>query len=295
MTDLATNPQGGEAVADDQVSLDQAAEGVDTDALDTSLDQGAEAELDDQQPAEDDTEEVDYEGAKYKVPKPLKDAILRQADYTRKTQEVAATRQDLEQRQQAFAQQVQTHQAVTLEIGQYQALTAQIAQYDPTAIANLAAEDPGAALQYSMQRQALVEQQAALGRNITQKQQQALEQQRNATARQQQETFAQLQRDIPGFTSETVSQIEKFGAETYGYSQADFEQVADARHVKVLHDAMKWRAHEQQQRKTAKVVQAQKTAPVQTVRGQGGRFTAPADTSDFAAFERDADLRMAKR
>lgn len=33
-----------------------------------------------------DVEDVDYEGKKYAVPKEIKDALLRQADYTRKTQ-----------------------------------------------------------------------------------------------------------------------------------------------------------------------------------------------------------------
>ena len=38
-----------------------------------------------QTPVESDDEEIDYEGEKYKVPKKLKDAFLRQADYTVKT------------------------------------------------------------------------------------------------------------------------------------------------------------------------------------------------------------------
>ena len=43
----------------------------------------------------DATEEVEYEGHLYEVPKPLKDALLRQADYTRKTMELADQRRAL--------------------------------------------------------------------------------------------------------------------------------------------------------------------------------------------------------
>ena len=56
--------------------------------------------------AESDAEEIDYEGEKYKVPKVLKDAFLRNADYTTKTQTLAEQRREFEaQQQQAVARQ----------------------------------------------------------------------------------------------------------------------------------------------------------------------------------------------
>ncbi|MFN8992652.1 MAG: hypothetical protein ACK5X3_03150 [Pseudomonadota bacterium] len=63
---------------------------------------------------EDDAEDVDYEGAKYRVPKVLKDALLRQADYTRKTQELADQRRTVEQHFTSLNQQAELQQA-TLE------------------------------------------------------------------------------------------------------------------------------------------------------------------------------------
>ena len=45
---------------------------------------------------ETDTAEVELNGEKYKVPAALKDAFLMQADYTRKTQEVAEVRKTAE-------------------------------------------------------------------------------------------------------------------------------------------------------------------------------------------------------
>lgn len=298
MTDLATNSQGSEAVTEDQDLDTSAADaGVDTadqandDATDTDQTEG---ELDDQQTAEDDTEEVDYEGAKYKVPKPLKDALLRQADYTQKTQALAATRQELEQRQQAFTQQVQTHAALTKEIGEYHALGAQIAQYDPDAIAQLATEDAGQALQFSLQRQALVDKQAALANAIGQKQQaQALEQQRSL-ATQIEQSRQTLQKEIPGWNDAVYDGLQTFGQQTYGFQAAEIGQVIDPRMIKVLHDAQQWRSHQAKAKATQKVAQAQKTAPANTVRGPSGKFTPAADTSDFSAFERMADDKLRK-
>ena len=48
--------------------------------------------------------EVEYEGKNYQVPPELREALLRQSDYTRKTQEVAASRKNLEAMQQATQQ-----------------------------------------------------------------------------------------------------------------------------------------------------------------------------------------------
>ena len=53
----------------------------------------------------DDDEEVEWNGKKFKAPKGLKEGVLMHADYTRKTQEVAATRKELEDRAERITQQ----------------------------------------------------------------------------------------------------------------------------------------------------------------------------------------------
>lgn len=57
-----------------------------------------------EQPPVDDSEEIDYEGGKYKVPKVLKDAFLRNADYTQKTQKLADERRAYEAQVGEFKQ-----------------------------------------------------------------------------------------------------------------------------------------------------------------------------------------------
>lgn len=79
---------------------------VDLDAI-VEADDG---EQDDDSPVDDD-EEFDWEGKKIKGPKGLKDAVLRQADYTKKTQEVAEQRRALEAYQQRLSQQAQVSDA----------------------------------------------------------------------------------------------------------------------------------------------------------------------------------------
>jgi hypothetical protein len=79
-----------------------APEAVDTSFDSSLLEPDAPPEV---ETSDDDSEEVDYEGEKYKLPKKLKDALLRQQDYTQKTQQVAEQRRAIE----AQAQQVQQH------------------------------------------------------------------------------------------------------------------------------------------------------------------------------------------
>lgn len=83
-----------EMEADEPINIDEA---------------GDEPEVDeDDQPEpepEDDFEEFDWNGKKVKAPKGLKDSLMMQADYTRKTQEVANTRKELEERAARLDQQ----------------------------------------------------------------------------------------------------------------------------------------------------------------------------------------------
>lgn len=83
-------------LVDDQ-EADQVNDQADDDA-DDSDDEGSQDEA-----AEDDTEEVEHGGAKYRIPKALKPALMMQADYTRKTQETAATARALDEERASWS------------------------------------------------------------------------------------------------------------------------------------------------------------------------------------------------
>ena len=74
--------------------------------LNTIANEG-DTEIEEQPEPVDDDEEFEWEGKKIKGPKGLKDAVLRQADYTKKTQEVAEQRRALEAYQERLVQQAQ--------------------------------------------------------------------------------------------------------------------------------------------------------------------------------------------
>lgn len=62
-------------------------------------------EVEDLGDPDDDLEEVDWSGKKFRAPKGLKDGLMMHADYTRKTQEVSESRKALDQRASQLDQQ----------------------------------------------------------------------------------------------------------------------------------------------------------------------------------------------
>jgi len=111
------------------VEVEQEVESVEADAdvnetTDDELESTEESATD-----EDDSEEVELNGNKYKIPKELKDAFLMQQDYTKKTQEVAEARREFEAQQTAFKQQAEFQQAHLNEIVKFNTLQSQLSQF----------------------------------------------------------------------------------------------------------------------------------------------------------------------
>ena len=119
-TETETNPETEEV------------EGVEAEAQATTDDQanveteGEEAEASE---PEEETEEVEWDGKKYAVPKPLKAGLMMQADYTRKTQEVAEVRKALETRAAEIDQQAELHRETLTQRVQLEKLSDQLSQF----------------------------------------------------------------------------------------------------------------------------------------------------------------------
>lgn len=105
---------------------------------------------------DDDAEEVEYEGKAYKVPKELKPAILRQADYTKKTQEVAAVRRQFEDKSMFVAAKEQLMNAASEDIAELRATEKELERFKALDWQQLHAADPAQAFAL-MQRQKQLE------------------------------------------------------------------------------------------------------------------------------------------
>ncbi len=162
MADDATNPAPG---------VEQATEST-IPANDPSFAADAASENQTDQVAADDSEEIDYDGAKYKVPKPLKDAFLRHADYTKKTQEVAEQRRAIEAQANEVKQQREFFQRYAQETATLQAISPRLDVYDkitPEGWARWAQDNPTEAQAAQLEYNALRIQRENLSRAVGEK------------------------------------------------------------------------------------------------------------------------------
>jgi hypothetical protein len=213
-------------------------------------------------------EDVDYEGKQYKLPKELKEALLRQADYTRKTQEVAEQRRQIEIEKQQAQMAIQATSAFQQEYAQLQNFDAQLEQLrniDWNAVIN---EDPQTAMKLQVRFNDLLR-----SRNDTADRighiQQDLEQRRQA------EITAQLQRAeielkaaIPEWGSEELRSGLVKTAMSSGFEADDLANITDPRMIKVLHKAY---LYDKAQQKLAKAApSAQEIKPATTIKSGKG-------------------------
>lgn len=175
-------------------------------------------------PEDDGLEEIDHEGIKAKVPKALKDAFLRQQDYTRKTQEVAEQRRQIEANHAAIQQQTAFQREHIQEVANIIAidrgvagLDAQIAEYRRLDMPGIYAQDPQRWQQLDTQLRALERQKNDLQghrgqivNSLTHKEQQQALNKQQATAKQIQESQRELEREIKGWSPELGSKLVEY-------------------------------------------------------------------------------------
>ncbi len=184
----------------------------------------------------DDSEEIDYEGEKYRVPKVLKEAFLRQTDYTQKTQSLASERKAFEHQQTMFKETSERQMQHIQDYAQLHALDMQLQQYQNIDWQKLIDTDPVEAMKIDRQYRSLSEMRGGIVTRIQQVEaQEAFERQRS-TARLIEEGQATLKREIPNWSDETRQAITDYAISS-GFNSQEVSQVIDPRQVKVLHKA----------------------------------------------------------
>jgi len=197
-------------------------------------------------------------GDKFEVPvSELKQGYMRQQDYTHKSQALAEERRTVHEKVQEQYQQVEQY---AQELGALSAQTAYIGQLE-AAIGQIdRAQDPAgynAAVSELLMAQ---RQRDGMAARITQAQQERTVKQREALATAQRQAFEELTTGpnaLPGFTVETIKQLNQAGND-YGITPEELSTLTDPRHIRILHDAMKYR---ELQAKKPEAVKKAKLAP----------------------------------
>jgi hypothetical protein len=247
---MDTNQETGVSVADVADLLDdnteQNVEELEQEAGTEEVAEGDETEGQAEGEGEDESEEVEFEGKAYKVPKEIKLALLRQSDYTQKTQEVAEQRKAVEQLTQVVEQRQRVMLQTFDKAVELREIKNRLSQYEQIDWQSLAATDPTQATQLHIAYQQLQREAQKTNGDL----QQVSNQLQQLTETQRQQKLADgtqyLKTHIPDFSEKTAADIASVATKHYGITPAELKAISednpDARFVHVLHDAMKWRA-----------------------------------------------------
>lgn len=250
-------------------------------ALNSEADPSPEIDAD---PPEPEDEELEYDGKKFKAPKDLapelKNALLRHADYTRKTQDVASERETLKAERAQHQQQVQVHQALSKEIAKITAVDERLQYLQTINLQALSAQDAQQAQNLLIELNQLQAHRGQLITSATQKQQhlQFAAQQDFAKRANEAKTF--LMREFKDWSPEKDRELESY-AQREGIDTRQLSQflIHNPQIARVLDKAAKW-DQAAKQRATAKPKPEPPPKPVSRVGGAAASNTkAPSDMS----------------
>lgn len=186
-------------------------------------------------------EEVEFEGKAYKVPKELKDALLREKDYRTKTQEIADIRRRTETQMEFLEKSAKIQSVAFDKAVELRNIDGQLEQYSQLNWNQLADENPTEFLKLDRQYRQLAEMRTRTLGELQQIAQQSDAAQQEHTAKQLENAQKELMRRLPKLDGEAKKQIAETALNAYGFTPKELEGLIDPRHVHVLHDAMMWR------------------------------------------------------
>lgn len=190
------------------------------------------------QPVEPELVDVEYEGKVHKLPPELKDALLRNKDYTQKTQEVAELRKATEARQAEVDRAYQTSQEVIEARAVIHNVDSQLKQYENVNWQQLEDQDPMAAMSHWRQFQMLKEQRGQVAQYLDKTQAEMSEKLAQETDKRLRETRAFAEKEIPGWTPDVDVKIVGFAEKELGFTREQLRAQINPAVYKTLHLAM---------------------------------------------------------
>ncbi len=243
---------------------------------------------------EDDLEEFDWNGKKVKGPKGLKDGLMMQADYTRKTQEISNTRKELEERAARLDQQFSASEeyldaradlrTVAKELERFEA-------FDWSAYQQARLTDPLQADEAWNYAQHLRAQKAQLEGVVQQHESSRTASVQQEIAKRMQETHEHVKANLKGWTPDTDKQVIDF-ALSKGVTREQMQNLMNPLVYEMLYLA---RIGHEALAKPAPTAKKQ-AAPTQPSKAVGGRST-PAARKSFSEMDMEeyAAARQAGR
>lgn len=185
---------------------------------DNEVVEGEEGEGEGDEQPELELADVEYEGKAYKLPPELKDALLRAADYTRKTQEVAEQRKTVEAKMAEAQAAYQTSQEVIEARAVAHHIDSQLKQYENVNWNALENEDPMEAMRHWRQFQQLQQQRGQVAQYLDKTQNELSEKAAQETDKRLRETRAFAEKELKGWSPELDNKITEFAIKDLGFT-----------------------------------------------------------------------------
>lgn len=273
----ATNPGAVDDTVVDNTEVDNAAvtETSDDDFEDTGVDESDEGG--DEAPAEaaavDDTDEIEVDGQKYRVPKAIKGGYLREADYTRKTQELSEARKTFETSRDATLANDEAYVSARADV---RAIDVRLDEYADTDWQAAEQLDPAAAAQhwriYSQLKEARGQAETAASGA---KDRITLDQQRTRATRVN-EVQAMLPKIVDGWSAELDTQLGAYG-QSLKLSPVDMAEMTlrNPIVVSVLNKARLYDELKAKEKTASRITTLQKSKPAVEVGAKAPSTTDP--------------------
>ena len=197
---------------------------------------------DDKEEGELEFVEVEYDGKLYEVPTELKDALLRNDDYTRKTQEVSSQRKEvdvLREQIQSKYEEFQFAESIREDVAKAEQLNAQADQYHKYLRENI---DTLSHTDIEKLRMAIEEartERDKIGHGIQGKQQEFQQAQKQTREELLKKGTDVLKSKIPQWGESHQKQAMEYGL-NLGFSQQELNTILDPREVEVLWKAAQY-------------------------------------------------------
>jgi hypothetical protein len=285
-----TNP---ETEVETQETEANPVEAVETEVKDQAEEQDADPEGETEETADDETEEVEIEGEKYALPKKLKDKFMMNADYTRKTSELAETKRQFESQQAEAKQTLEKHNKYLKDFAELQAIDGQLQQFESVNWTQLINDDPIQAQHLQAQFNSLHMARGKRANDLSQKMQEDALKTQQDTAKRVQEGQARLQREIRDWSPEKERNLRDYAKAEYGIDVQENELSLLPGHTKALHKAF---LYDQLMKKQAQKPITPEVKPVRAVGGAAKATSAlPSDKDSIEVWMRKEKARLAKK
>jgi hypothetical protein len=189
---------------------------------------------------EPDLVEIEVDGESFKVPEVLKDKFMLQADYTRKTQEVAEQRKLVEQAQAQLQTQAQLQQQNLEDYAKLIATDKQLQGYQQVDWNALYDSDPAEFVRLKEAYRELKDSRTEMTQTLTMKQQQQIAEQQSQLQRATEEGNAVLTKEIPNWNPTKGKEIKEYAVTTLRFKPEELNAVTDPRVVIALYKAQQF-------------------------------------------------------